>query len=128
MQKDMLVKKNYDEMCKRIGKLIIGSHKPTYKKSNKFKGDICIVVNAEKIQLKGRELRFRKFKYHTGSPGGLIEKSFIELLENKPESLIFYGVHKQMEANRVREGAMKRCLKVYTGPEVKYADFLPNVI
>ena len=49
MLRDMFFKKNYDEMCKRIARIITGWHKPTYRRGSKYKGDLCIVVNADKI-------------------------------------------------------------------------------
>ena len=115
-------------MCKRIAKLVTGIQKPTYRRGAKYKGDKCIVVNAEKIQLRGRELKYRKIKYHTGHPGGLIEIPFVNVLERKPEFLIYHGVHKKMNADKIRERIMKKFLYVYSGPEVKYKNFLPNVI
>lgn len=33
-----------------------------------------------------------------------------------------------MDANRIRERLLKKFLYVYTGPNVKNIDFLPNVI
>lgn len=45
----MYYKKNYDEMCKRIAKIMTGWHKPIYKRGLKYKGDKCYVVNADKI-------------------------------------------------------------------------------
>ena len=73
-------------------------------------------------------MKYRKVKYHTGSPGGLIEIPFYDVLERKPESLIFYGVHKKMNPDKIREKIMKERLQVYVGPEIKKYSFLPNVI
>ena len=65
-------------------------------------------------------------RYHTGRPGGLKTKYFKEYVIKKPEFIFYYGVYKQLPKNQLRFKYMDK-LFVYKGPEVEYADFLPNV-
>jgi hypothetical protein len=74
----------------------------------------------------GRRLKYKRMKYHTGHPGGLKSIPYTLLIHRKPEYVFYRGVYKQLPRNKLRFAILKN-LYVYTGPEVKYADFLPNV-
>ena len=41
-------------------------------------------------------------KYHTGRPGGLKEKKYKNIINEKPELLIFNCVYKMLPKNRMR--------------------------
>jgi large subunit ribosomal protein L13 len=103
-----------------------GLHKPIFRLHRKHCGDICIVVNCEKARFKGEELKNKNFKYHTGKPGGLKTKYYKDLIQDRPESLFYYGIYKNIPKNKIRSRLMEN-LQVYKGPVVPY-DFLPNVI
>src|ERR1700689_3110191 len=51
-------------------------------------GDHVIVINAEKVRLTGLKSQQKVYRRYTGFPGGLREKSFVRLLERKPEKII----------------------------------------
>ncbi len=61
-------------------------------------GDNLIVINAAKIQLKGKKLTDKIYYWHTGYPGGIKDISAKKLLEKSPEKL-FYKAVKGMLAN-----------------------------
>lgn len=118
----------YGEIISRASVYLRGKHKPIYdrRKSGDGQGDIVIVVNADKITMPGRRLRFKCMRYHTGHPGGLKTVPFTLLMHRKPEYVFYRGVYKQLPKNKQRFATLKN-LYVYTGPEVKYASFLPSV-
>lgn len=117
---------NYGEIIIRAAQYLRGKQRPTYTRRFAGQGDIVIVVNAEKLTMPGSRLRFKKMKYHTGHPGGLVSKAYTYLIHKKPEYIFFRGVYKQLPRNKLRFDILKN-LYVYEGPEVKYADFLPSV-
>ena len=52
-------------------------------------GDVCVVVNSDKIHLTGRKLSSNKrhgklHKWHSGYPGGLKERSAWEVMQKAP--------------------------------------------
>lgn len=67
---------HYDKICKRAAIYSRGAYKPSFQPGMKNKGDQVIIVNAEKVRFKGRELLKRKYFYHTGAPGGLKEFTY----------------------------------------------------
>ncbi len=65
-----------------------------------------------------------KFTYHTGWIGHLKSIRYKEIINKRPESLIIWGVWKELKSNKAREIYMKNLI-VLIGPNTKY-DFLPN--
>ena len=116
----------YEEIFQRAAFLLQGKHKPIYKRNKSTFGDVVIVANCNNIRMKGDELRYKYFKYHTGSPGGLKKRYFKDYI-NKNATFIFYcGIYKKLPTNKLRYRFMEN-LYCYEGGEVKFADFLPNV-
>ena len=116
----------YGEIINRAAVYLRGKHKPTYRRFKAFQGDIVIVVNAEKLTMPGKRLKFQKVRYHSGHPGGLKTHDFTYLLKKKPEYVWYRGVYKCLPSNKLRFKTLNN-LYVYEGPNVLYGDFLPNV-
>jgi large subunit ribosomal protein L13 len=77
-------------------------------------GDFVVVINAEKVKVTGKKMEQKKYYAHSGYPGGIREKSFMELLENKPEEIIKKAVWGMIPKNKLGRAAYKK-LKVYRG-------------
>jgi len=102
-------------LCSEVAAILRDKHKPTYT-PHVDTGDFVIVINAEKIQLTGKKLEKKKYRYHTGYPGGLKEVDYKTLLQKRPEKAIELAVKGMLPKNRL--GAkMFRKLKVYRGSE-----------
>ncbi len=78
-------------------------------------GDFVIVINAEKVKVTGKKMDQKKYYSHSGYPGGIKEKSYKELLENKPEEIIKKAVWGMIPKNKLGRAVYKK-LKVYRGP------------
>jgi large subunit ribosomal protein L13 len=78
-------------------------------------GDFVIVINAEKVKVTGKKMEQKKYYSHSGYPGGIKEKSYKELLENKPEEIIKKAVWGMIPKNKLGRAVYKK-LKVYRGP------------
>ena len=100
-------------LSSEVASILRGKHKPTYT-PHIDTGDFVIIINAEKIQLTGDKLLQKKYRYHTGYPGGLKEMDYKTLLDKRPERAIEAAVKGMLPHNRL--GAqMYRKLKVYRG-------------
>lgn len=77
-------------------------------------GDNVIVINAEKIKLTGNKLNDKIYRWHTGYPGGLKERTAKEMLEKKPDFIIYNAVKGMLPKNKLRDKILKR-LKIYKG-------------
>lgn len=101
-------------LATEIAVLLRGKRKPQYV-SFMDSGDFVIVINAEKIKVTGRKMEQKKYYSHSGYPGGLKEKTLKELLEKKPEEVIWKAVWGMIPKNKLGRAVNKK-LKVYRGP------------
>jgi large subunit ribosomal protein L13 len=92
-----------------------GKHKPTYTPHMDC-GDHIVVVNAEKVALTGNKRRDSVFRWYTGYPGGLKERSKGAILEGRyPERVIVKAVERMVPRGPLGRRIMGH-LKVYKGP------------
>ena len=91
-----------------------GKHKPSYT-PNMDCGDNVIVVNAEKVLLKGNKRSTKTYYWHTGYPGGIKSRTADKILDGAhPERVIIKAVERMIP----RGPLGRRCLKhlhVYAG-------------
>jgi len=92
-----------------------GKHKPTYTPHMDC-GDHIVVINAEKVALTGNKRQDSMFRWYTGYPGGLKERSKGAILEGKhPERVIIKAVERMVPRGPLGRQQMRH-LKVYAGP------------
>src|SRR6202030_2685436 len=93
-----------------------GKHKPTYT-PHMDGGDHVVVVNAEKVALTGNKRRDSVFRWYTGYPGGLKERSKGAILEGKhPERVIMKAVERMVPRGPLGRRVMKN-LRVFAGSD-----------
>ena len=102
-------------LATRAARLITGKDKPVYTPFLDT-GDHVIIVNAEKVKLTGNKLSEKKYRHHTGYPGGLKEITAGALLEKFPERIVREAVIGMLPKTKLGR-AMRKKLKVYKGPE-----------
>src|SRR5262249_38760882 len=69
-----------------------GKHLPTYTPHVDC-GDNIVIVNAEKVRLTGRKAEQQVFRWHTGHPGGIKERTAGQILGGThPERVIAKAV------------------------------------
>lgn len=113
-------------LASQIAKILRGKHKPIYT-PHVDTGDYVIVVNAEKVKLTGKKLDKKFYRYHTLYPGGLKEIPYRQLLETKPEFVIYHAVKGMLPHNRLGRKMLKK-LKVYAGPNHKHEAQQPEIL
>ena len=102
-------------LATRGATVLRGKHKPTFTPHLDV-GDHVVVINAEKVQLTGRKLKDKQYRWHTGYIGGLKEVSAETMLRTHPDRVIEWAVEGMLPKNRLGR-AMAKKLKVYRGAE-----------
>ncbi|MCP3979072.1 MAG: 50S ribosomal protein L13 [bacterium] len=90
-----------------------GKHKPMYTPFLDT-GDHVVVINAEKVVLSGNKLQDKKYRKHSGYPGGLHEVTAGKLQQRYPERLIEFAVKGMLPKGPLGRRMVKK-MKVYAG-------------
>lgn len=102
-------------LATRVATVLRGKHKPTFVPHLDM-GDYVVVINAEKITLKGSKIDQKLYHRHSGYPGGLTSVPFLTMLQKKPTEVVERAVFGMLPKNKLGR-AMGRKLKVYAGPD-----------
>lgn len=112
-------------LASEVASILRGKHKPTYT-PHVDTGDFVIVINADKIVLTGNKLDQKKYRRHSGYPGGLKEMTYRNLLDKRPEKAIEVAVKGMLPHNRLGRKMFTK-LKVYRGSEHPHQAQKPEV-
>ncbi len=100
-------------LAARVADMLMGKHKPAYTPFLDT-GDYVIVVNAEKIRMTGQKLATKVYQYHTGYPGGLVERRASHVKATRPDRMVREAIEGMLPKSKLGK-AMVRKLHVYTG-------------
>ena len=90
-------------------------------------GDYVIVVNADKIKVRGKKLDQKIYYHHSDYVGGMKETTLKELLAKKPERVIEFAVKGMLPKGPLGR-KMYTKLHVYAGPDHNHAAQKPEVM
>ena len=90
-------------------------------------GDNVIVVNAEKVALKGNKMTERVYVRYTGYPGGQRFTTPAEILRKRPTELVRRAVKGMLPKTRLGDKLINN-LYIYAGPEHKHQAQNPKQI
>ena len=108
-----------------IAKKLRGKDKPTFSPHLDC-GDFIVVINAEKIRVKGsNKLEDKKYYRHSGYVGSLKTTTLEKMLEKNPEFVIKNAVRGMIPHNILGRRVLKK-LKVYKGAEHPHAAQKPE--
>jgi large subunit ribosomal protein L13 len=102
----------------QVATYLMGKHKPSYS-AHMDSGDFVVVVNSEKVLLTGKKKEQKKYRSHSGYPGGFKEVSFERLSQKDPSRIIEFAVYGMLPENRLRDVRMTR-LHVFKGDKHKF--------
>lgn len=103
-------------LATEIAKKLRGKDKPTFTPHVDC-GDFVIIINAEKIKVKGgNKLEDKKYYRHSGYVGNLKVTNLEEMLKKNPEFVIKNAVRGMIPHNTLGRIVLRK-LKVYSGPE-----------
>ena len=101
------------KLASKAAMLLMGKTKPIFTPFLDT-GDHVIVINAEKVRLTGRKEEKKVYRHFTGYPGGLVEKSFKRVREEKPVRIVEEAIQGMLPKTKLGK-QMYRKLKVYAG-------------
>jgi large subunit ribosomal protein L13 len=108
-----------------IAKKLRGKDKPIFSPHLDC-GDFIIVINAEKIRVKGgNKLRDKKYYRHSGYVGNLKETSLEKMMEKDPTFVVRNAVRGMIPHNILGRMVLRK-LKVYKGAEHPHAAQKPE--
>ena len=102
-------------LASRIALTLRGKNKPGFT-PNVDCGDNVIVINAEKVALKGKKMTNRVYVRYTGYPGGQRFSTPAEILAKRPTELIRRAVKGMLPKTRLGDKVLGN-LYIYAGPE-----------
>lgn len=118
--------KKLGRLASEVAKILRGKNKPTYT-PHVDTGDHVIIINAEKVELSGKKLDQKLYRYHTNHPGGLREIPYKRLMQEKPELAIKAAVKGMLPKNSLGRQMINK-LKVYSGTEHNHEAQKPEVL
>ena len=113
-------------LASRVALVLRGKNKPGFT-PNVDCGDNVIVVNAEKVILKGNKMTDRVYTRYTGYPGGQRFSTPKEILAKRPAELVRMAVKGMLPKNRLGSKILGN-LHIYAGPEHPHQAQNPKVI
>ena len=90
-------------------------------------GDNVIVINAEKVILKGNKMTDRVYTHYTGYPGGQRFTTPKEILAKRPAELVRMAVKGMLPKTRLGDKILGN-LHIYAGAEHPHQAQNPKVI
>ncbi|KAL4457973.1 hypothetical protein ABPG75_012838 [Micractinium tetrahymenae] len=100
-------------LASQIATILQGKDKPTFC-PNRDDGDVVVVVNAADVELTGRKWDQKLYRWHTGYPGGLKERTAKQMFAKKPDSILREAVLGMLPKNNLRR-SMARKLRIFPG-------------
>lgn len=116
--------KTLGRLASFVANRLRGKHKPEFT-PHVDTGDYIVVVNADKIRVTGNKAEGKIYYHHTGYPGGIHGRSFVEMMAKSPERVFRLAVRGMMPKNRLSR-AMLGKLKIYSGSEHPHAAQQPK--
>ena len=102
-------------LASRIALILRGKNKPGFT-PNVDCGDNVIVINAEKVALKGKKMTNKVYTRYTGYPGGQRTTTAKEILRTRPTELVRKAVKGMLPKTRLGDKLINNVF-IYAGPE-----------
>ena len=112
-------------LATQVAMILRGKHKPTFTPHVDC-GDHVIVINAGKVVLTGKKLEQKKYYRYSGYVGGLKETTARDMLEKKPELMVYEAIKGMMPKNSLGREMLTK-LRVYKDAEHAHAAQKPEV-
>jgi large subunit ribosomal protein L13 len=99
-----------------VARILRGKHKPFYT-PHIDTGDHVVIVNAEKIQVKGNNKAKQKvYTRYSGYPGGLKKQTLEDALAERPSFVLEHAIRGMLPHTKLGRQMMKK-VKIYAGPD-----------
>ena len=114
------------KLASKAAMLLMGKNKPSYTPFLDT-GDHVVVINAGKVRVSGRKETDKIYRHFTGYPGGLVEKSFRRVREERPVRIVEKAIRGMLPKTKLGK-QMFRKLKVYATDRHPHAAQKPVVL
>jgi large subunit ribosomal protein L13 len=111
-------------LASEVAGILRGKHKAIFAPQVDT-GDHVIVVNAAKVVMTAGKAEKKVAYRHSGYPGGLRERRYSDLLEQRPTEVVREAVRGMLPKGRLGRRAIRK-LKVYGGPDHPHAAQSPQ--
>jgi large subunit ribosomal protein L13 len=111
-------------LATRVADILRGKDKPTFTPSLDV-GDFVVVTNCAKIKITGKKPDQRRYHKYSGYQGGLKVVSMRELLDRKPEDVVYRAVRGMLPHTKLGRAQIKK-LRVFAGAEHPHAAQQPQ--
>ena len=118
--------KTLGRLATQVATILRGKHKPIYT-PHVDTGDFVIILNADKVVLSGKKLDQKMFRWHTGYPGGLKERTYRQMMETKPETVVYSAIKGMLPKNSLGRQMLKK-VRIYEGTEHNHEAQQPEVL
>ena len=100
-------------LASEVASILRGKNKPTFT-PHVDTGDHVIIINAEKIHLTGNKLNDKIYYRHTNHPGGLKQRTALEMRTNYPVQMLELAIKGMLPKGRLGRQVSKK-LNEYAG-------------
>ena len=114
------------KLASKAAMLLMGKNKPSFTPFLDT-GDHVIVTNAGKVRVTGRKESDKIYRHFTGYPGGLVEKSFRRVRDDRPVRIVEEAIRGMLPKTKLGK-QMFRKLKVYASDRHPHAAQKPAVL
>jgi hypothetical protein len=80
------------------------------------------------VHFTGNKWKKKLYRWHTGYPGGLKERSATQMLERNPVQILRKAVLGMLTRNKLRHGYLEPRLHIYTGATHPHGAQLPDSV
>ena len=107
--------------------ILRGKNKPEYT-PNQDCGDNLIIINSDKIHLKGKKAENKIYYRHTGYPGGIKETTPNKMKDkNKSDEMIKLAIKRMIPSGPLGRKQLSNC-KIYRGSDHKHDAQNPEIV
>ncbi|MCL6571191.1 MAG: 50S ribosomal protein L13 [Bacillus sp. (in: Bacteria)] len=117
--------KTLGRLASEVASILRGKYKPTFT-PNVDTGDHVIILNASKVVLTGKKLTDKIYYRHTMHPGGLKQRTALEMRTNYPEKMLELAIKGMLPKNSLGSQIFRK-LNVYAGSEHPHQAQQPEV-
>ncbi|MGF9966578.1 50S ribosomal protein L13 [Bacillus rhizoplanae] len=117
--------KTLGRLSTEVASILRGKNKPTFT-PHIDTGDHVIIINAEKVHLTGNKLNDKIYYRHTNHPGGLKQRTALEMRTNYPVQMLELAIKGMLPKGRLGRQMSKK-LNVYAGSEHPHQAQKPEV-
>ena len=109
----------FGRLASQVASILRGKNKPEFT-PHVDTGDFVIVINCEKAVFTGKKLEQKLQRSHSGYVGSMKETKYGDLMQSKPEMVMYDGIRRMLPKNKLGRAMLKK-LRVYKGSEHEHA-------